>query len=231
MKEISGEKFMDITWLGHSSFKIRGKEGTVVTDPFDPKSVGLEWKTPKADVVTVSHGHHDHNNVEGVQASAGRSEKGIFVVEGPGEYEVQGIVVRGWSTFHDEVSGKKSGKNVVYLIEMERIKVLHLGDLGHELSAELLEDIGQVDVLLVPVGGVYTIDSKTAAKVSKAISPAYVVPMHYQVRGLAPEVFKDLTGVDEFLKEMDVEKGEPMEKLSVAMSSLPEDTQVVVLKL
>ena len=222
---------MDLQWLGHSSFKIKGKEGIVVTDPFNAKMVGLEWKNPKADVVTVSHGHEDHNYISGVKASSGREEKGLYVIDSPGEYEVQGIMVRGWGTDHDNSGGKNRGKNVIYLIEVDRMRVLHCGDLGHELSEELLEDIGQVDVLLIPVGGTYTLDGKTAAKVTKSISPGIVVPMHYQIPGLNQETFKELAGAEGFIKELGLEAGEPQEKLSLTVANLPEDTQVVLLKI
>ena len=222
---------MDITWLGHSSFRIKGREGVVVTDPFNPKMVGLEWKNPKADMVTVSHGHEDHNYVNGVKPTNGREDKGVYIIDGPGEYEVQGVMIRGWNTFHDNNDGEKRGTNVIYLIELDRLTVLHCGDLGHELSEELLEDIGQVDVMLIPVGGIYTMDGKTAAKVTKLISPAIVVPMHYQIPGLNPQGFNQLTGIGEFTKELGLEPGMPQEKLTVAVANLPEDTQLVVLKI
>lgn len=222
---------MDLTYLGHSSFKIRGKEGTVVTDPFDPQQVGLPWDPLKADIVTVSHQHPDHNYIKGVKPSADRESKGVLIIDGPGEYEANGIIVQGWQTWHDQEKGTQRGKNIVYLIEVERMRVLHCGDLGHELAEELIEEIGQVDVLLIPVGGIYTIDAKVAVKVTKAIGPSYVVPMHYQVANL--NLSQELSGVDVFLKEMEANGGvQPQDKLSVSPSTLPDDTpKVVVMKM
>lgn len=218
---------MNITYLGHSSFKLQGKEGTVVTDPFDPKSVGLDWKNPKADIVTLSHQHGDHNNIQGVKSANG--DKGIFIIDGPGEYEVSDVMIHGWATYHDGELGTKRGKNTIYSVELDRVRVLHCGDLGHELSENLIEEIGQVDVLLIPVGGHYTIDAKTAAKITKTLTPGIVIPMHYQTPGLNPDTFKDLTGADEFLKEMGTEGIEPQDKLNISQSNIPDDTQIVLL--
>jgi L-ascorbate metabolism protein UlaG (beta-lactamase superfamily) len=219
---------MEITYLGHASFKIRGKEGVVVMDPFDPAKVGLSWNKPKADVVTVSHEHDDHNNVAGVVNGGKRQE--IMVINGPGEYEVGGIMIRGWQTDHDDNKGQDRGRNTMYIIEMNRLTVLHCGDLEHELSQEMIEDIGEVDVMLVPVGGVYTIDAKTAIKVVKAVAPSYVVPMHYQIDENLPTLSQKLAGVDEFLKAWGKDGLEAQEKLVVSEGGLPEGTEVVLLK-
>jgi L-ascorbate metabolism protein UlaG (beta-lactamase superfamily) len=220
---------MNITYLGHSSFKLQGKDGTVVTDPFEPKNVGLNWNKVAADLVTVSHQHSDHNNLNGIKATKERDNRGTFIINGPGEYEVSNITVQGWATYHDEQSGTARGPNTIYLIELEKIKILHCGDLGHQLSEKIIEEIGQVDVLLIPVGGFYTIDANSAAKITKTISPSIVIPMHYQVFGLNPQVFEKLTGVEAFLKEMEVDT-QPLDKLIVSPPTLPENTQVVVLK-
>ncbi len=221
---------MDITWLGHSAFRLKGKQGVMVIDPFDPKKVGIAWSKQKADIVTVSHQHEDHNYLDGVGETDTRKEFGVFVIKGPGEYEAGGMFVQGWATFHDQTSGSERGKNTVYLIEVDRIRVLHLGDLGHQLSEKLIEEIGQVDVLLVPVGGVYTIGHEQAAKVVRAISPSYAIPMHYQINETTPALANKLEGLQEFLQEFGVSP-EPMEKLTVTEGSLPEDTQIVVLKI
>lgn len=222
---------MDINYLGHSSFKLKGKEGVVVTDPFNAEAVGLDWNKIKADVVTISHQHDDHNYVDGVKVSSQREKQGVFVIHGPGEYEASDIMVQGWSTWHDNQQGAERGPNVIYMVELDKIRILHLGDLGHEINQELKEDIGQVDVLMVPVGGKYTIDAKTAVKVAKSLSPSYVIPMHYNREGLKQDVFEGVSGVDEFLQEMGVDSNrEPVEKLSVSPSTLPEDTTAVVMK-
>lgn len=222
---------MEISYLGHSSFKLRGKEGTVVTDPFEPQSVGLSWNKTKADIVTVSHQHSDHNYLQGIKSLPNQEKSAPYVVKSPGEYEINNILIQGWSTYHDDQSGSQRGPNVIYLIEIERIHILHCGDLGHDLSENLIEEIGQVDVMLIPVGGYYTIDANIAVKIIKAVSPSIVIPMHYQVPGLNPEIFTKLAGVGDFLKEMGGNGSEPQDKLSVSSSALPDDTQVVVLKI
>src|SRR3989344_2417944 len=143
---------MDITYLGHSSFKLRGKGSIVVTDPFGPV-VGLPFpKHTTADIVTVSHDHEDHNAADLVEGNP-------FVVRGPGEYEIKGVGVVGLGVFHDDAGGTKRGKNTIYRIELDGISIVHLGDLGHELSSAQVDSLDGVDILLVPVGGVYTIDA------------------------------------------------------------------------
>ena len=222
---------MDITYLGHSSFKLRGKDGTVVTDPFEPDSVGLSWNKVKTDIVTVSHQHQDHNYTKGVEPTSARKDQGVYNISGPGEYEVSDILIQGWLTYHDNQLGSQRGPNIIYLIEIERIRILHCGDLGHELAENLIEEIGQVDAMLIPVGGHFTIDAATAAKITKAVSPSIVIPMHYQVPGLNSQISEHLAGPESFVKEMGAEGIEPLEKLSVSPSTLPEDTQVVVLNI
>src|SRR5579859_4501025 len=136
---------MDITWLGHGCFRLRGRSASVVTDPYPP-SLGLKLPRQEADMVTVSHPHPNHSHLPAVAKEA-------FVVEGPGEYEVSGITVVGVPTFHDSVSGAEHGRNTVYLIEVDDVRVCHLGDLGHRLGDAELGALGRVDVALVPVGG------------------------------------------------------------------------------
>lgn len=213
---------MDITFLGHSSFKIRGRLATLVTDPYDPKMVGLKYSRISAEIVTISHDHADHNQediVSGVKK----------VVDGPGEYEISGVSIIGIPTFHDDAKGKLRGKNTVYIIEIDGVKVVHLGDLGHELSEKELEEIGEVDVLMIPVGGEYTVGPSQAASIVRDIEPVIVLPMHYKMAGLNPKVFSNLSGVDSFLSEvgLTVEKAD---KLTLKKESLGEDHKVVVLE-
>ena len=168
---------MDIQYLGHSCFKLRGKAGSVVCDPYD-KSVGLKLPNLTGDITTVSHGHGDHSNSGAISGTARR--RTTFVIDEPGEYEVEKISVFGHQTFHDGKKGKERGENIVYAIEVDEVRTVHLGDLGHELSDKMLDELDGVDVLLVPVGGVYTIDAKQALKVIEAISPSIAIPMHYK---------------------------------------------------
>src|SRR3989344_5179085 len=151
---------MEINYLGHASFRLKGKNSTVITDPFNPEMVGLKMPKQLADMVTVSHQHPDHNYVEGVKAKGDQ----LLVFDAPGEYESKGIDIRAWRTFHDDQKGTTRGVNTVFQIVIEGVSVTHLGDLGHLLDDKIIEAIGETDVLMVPVGGYYTIDAVQAAK-------------------------------------------------------------------
>lgn len=211
---------MEIIWHGQASFKIKGKVASVIIDPFDPEAVGL--KLPKdltADSVLISHNHGDHNNHAAV------SEEAIKIT-GPGEYEVKGVQIVGVSTYHDTQQGAERGKNTVYNLIIEGLKIVHLGDLGHKLTEDQVQEIGDTDILLIPVGGVYTIDAKVATEVVSQLEPRIIIPMHYALPGLKYE----LAPVEDFLKEMGKENIEPQPKLSITKDKLPEEPQVVVLQ-
>lgn len=215
---------MDITYLGHSSFKIKTKTATVVMDPFDPKMVGLKYAGVEADIVTVSHNHKDHNRVDLV--------KGVKkVISGPGEYEVMGVSIIGISTFHDGEGGTLRGKNTVYVIETEGLTLVHLGDLGHDLSEKQLEELGDVDVLIIPIGGEYTIGSREAVKIVQNIEPNFIIPMHYRQEGLSKELFDKLAPVDTFLTEVGMTH-ELLPKFSIRKEDLIEEqnSKVIVLE-
>ncbi len=215
---------MEITALGLSSFKLRGKQATVVTDPFDSKAVGLKFpKNVEADVITVSHDHPDHNEVSAVGGKP-------FVIAGPGEYEIKGVMVIGVATFHDENQGADRGKNTIYRIEIDGVKVGHLGDLGHVLSSAQVDSLNGVDVLFVPVGGVYSLDPVKAAQVISDIEPHVVIPMHYNVEGLDVKTYGALSPVSAFLKQMNKEAVVPVSKLSVSKDKFAPEMQVVVLE-
>lgn len=208
---------MEINFLGHSCFRIKGKRAIILTDPYPP-DLGYSLGKPTARIVTVSHPHPSHSYVKGV----GGEPK---LVAGPGEYEISGVLILGITTFHDAEGGKKRGKNTIYLMEVDGVTVCHLGDLGQVLTAEQVEELDKVDVLLLPVGGVSTIDATMAAEVIRQVEPKVVVPMHYKT----PVLNRELGSVDKFLKEMGVEQTVPQPKLSLLPSSLPLSTQVVLL--
>jgi len=208
---------MEINWLGHSCFRIKGAHTTVITDPYSPNS-GYSLGKQTARIVTVSHQHPEHSYVSGV---AGEPRQ----VKGPGEYEIGGVMIIGMPTFHDGEKGKTKGKNTIYLIEIDDISVCHLGDLGHVLTAEQAEELGDIDVLLVPVGGVSTINASGAAEVVRQLEPKIVVPMHYKTLLLK----RELDPVDKFLSEMGVKEVTPQPKLTVTKANLPITTQVVLL--
>ena len=217
---------MIITYHGHSSYKLKGKGGAVVTDPFH-SYVGFNFPNVSADVVTVSHDHKDHCQVSQISGTSRR--KNPFVIDTPGEYEVGGISVFGVRTFHDESQGAERGPNTVFTVLLDDMRVCHLGDLGHELTAADMTKIGMVDILLCPVGGVFTIDPKAAVKIIKALEPSIVIPMHYKTASHDEKVFGEMSTVDEFLKEYGVEV-HTEEKLNIDRHRLPDETEVVVLK-
>lgn len=217
---------MQIVYLGHSSFKLKGKNGSVVTDPFSQGSVGFQFPSTSADIVTVSHQHDDHNAVALVKTTSRRERP--FLVTQPGEYEVGGISVFGVPTFHDDVAGALRGYNTVFTILLEGMRFCHLGDLGHSLTNEQVEAIGSVDVLFCPVGGIFTLDPNLAVKTIRQLEPAIVIPMHYKTAKHDASIFGELKTVEEFLHTYGVEV-EPVAKLELTSLKLPEETEVVVL--
>jgi L-ascorbate metabolism protein UlaG (beta-lactamase superfamily) len=210
---------MDIYFYGQACFKLKGKKASVFIDPYKEEFTGL--KLPKdlsADLAISTHDHDDHNNLAAITDS-------VIKIAGPGEYEVNGTSVTGIGAFHDKESGAQRGRNTIYNISIDGLNIVHLGDLGHKLTEEQIEELGATDVLLVPVGGVYTIDAKQASDVVSQIEPKIVIPMHYALPGLKFE----LDPLDNFLKEMGFESAEPLPKLSITKDKLPSELQVVVL--
>ena len=208
---------MEIVWLGHSCFRIRGKEATIVTDPFD-RTLGYPVRKPTASIVTVSHHHPQHSFLEGVAGSP-------KVISRPGEYEIANVFINGIATFHDADRGEHRGKNTVYLVQIEEVSICHLGDLGHVPTAEQSEQMSDTDILMVPVGGGATISAATAVEIISLLQPKLVIPMHFKT-----EVVKmDLEPLEHFLKEMGLKEVVSQPKLNVSKSSLPADTNVVVL--
>lgn len=209
---------MEITWLGHSCFKIKGKKVTVIMDPYD-YSIGYTLGEQKADIVTVSHSHPGHCFASGVSGSP-------KVISSPGEYDVSGVMVTGIKTFHDAVKGEERGKNIVYLIDIEDVRICHLGDLGHVLDAEKVSALSDVDILMVPVGGVSTIGASDAAEVARLLDSKIVIPMHYKTEALKFE----LDSLDKFRKEMGVKSDTlPEPRLMIGKSGLPQEAQVFVM--
>lgn len=221
--------FMQINWHGQSCFQIASSQGknnhvNIVTDPFDETS-GLRLPKLEADILLVTHSHSDHNNIKAV---FGFPPGGTpILVDGPGEYEIKEVFIQGISSFHDSSLGKERGQNTIYIIEVEEMKICHLGDFGQkELTEEQVEKIGEVDILMIPVGGVYTISAKEAVKVMSQIEPSITIPMHYQV----PRLRVKLDGLDKFLKIMGVKKIEPLPRLSIKKRDiLSEEAKIVVL--
>ncbi len=211
---------MEITYIGHSCFKIKGKDVTLVIDPYDPK-IGFKLPKLECDVLLTTHDHPDHHNLAGVSGYR-------FLIESAGEYEVSGVFVTGIQVFHDKKEGKERGLNTIYQIDIDGLTLLHLGDLGHELSKETLEKISDVDVLMIPVGGTYTIDAEEASEVISEIEPGIVIPMHYKDPASTDS---KLNTLEKFLHEMGVENSaKKQDKLKVSSKSdIPEETEVVIL--
>lgn len=215
-----------ITWAGQSCFQIsvsgsKDNQADIVIDPFDEK-IGLKLPNFSSDILLVSHDHHDHNNVKAVKGSP-------FLIQGAGEYEIKGIFVQGIDSFHDDSDGKERGGNTIYTIEAEGIRFCHLGDLGQkQLTDDQLDKIGTVDVLMIPVGGTYTISSAEAPKIIGQIDPKIVIPMHYEL----PKLNIELDDVNKFLKAMGKNSAESIDKLVVKLSTLPKEgqTEIIILK-
>lgn len=214
---------MKLQWLGHSSFRLEESTGTsVVTDPYH-SYIGIEMPCVTADVVTVSHKHDDHNNVEVVKGNP-------MIIDTVGSFDVKGIGILGIETYHDEVEGEKRGKNLIYKYRIDGIDVCHMGDVGEECTPELAEAIGPVNILLLPVGGEYTIDAETAKDYVDKLMPDMVIPMHYRTRG----VDLDIDKVDGFLRLFEDEVIEEVEDDNIEITRSQFDgefTRVVVLTL
>lgn len=173
----------------------------------------------EADITLVTHEHEDHNNWKEIKGQA-------FLIKNPGEYEIKDVFIRGISSFHDDSQGKERGKNTIYIVEAEGLKVCHLGDLGQgELSASQVEKIGNIDILFVPVGGVYTIDAKAAAKIVRQIEPRMVVPMHYAL----PKLKYSLAKADDFFHTLGIKNVESQAKLALKARDLSGDEMKVIM--
>lgn len=216
---------MEIKYLGHSSFQIKTKTARIITDPFDSAMVGMKYPKVEADIVTVSHDHLDHNSSAQVTGNP-------LILNWPGEFEKNSVRIFGYQTFHDAEEGAQRGENVMYKFETEDISVLHCGDLGHKLLTEFVDKIESVDIMMVPVGGFYTIDAAQAVSLIKQIEPSVIIPMHYGHGALNQEGFGQLQGVEEFMKQMGITEFEPVDKYVVKREDLQaENTKVVVMSI
>lgn len=217
---------MKISWAGQSCFKIvitkkRGETITLVIDPFEEK-LGIKPPSGSADILLVTHNHYDHNNIKSIKGD-------YFLIDGPGEYEIKRVYIVGVPSYHDDSEGKERGENTIYTIEAEGIKLCHLGDLGQKQLTDLqVEKIGNIDILMVPVGGNYTISAHDAQNIISQIEPKIIIPMHYKIPGI---IKVKLDGLEKFFKVMGQNSIEPQSKFSVKKESLPkEKTEIVLLK-
>jgi len=224
---------MQIIWRGQSCFQIitnynKNEQVFIVVDPFSEK-IGLKVPKMEADILLVTHNHPDHNNIKAVSSRNGQQSP--FLVSGPGEYEIKEIYIQGIFSWHDDKNGKERGENTIYTIEAEDLKLCHLGDLGQkELTEEQLEKIGEVDILMIPIGGTYTISTKEALKIMSQIEPKITIPMHYHLPKLISSGGR-LDDLDKFLKMLGIKKIEPQPKLTIKKKDLSGDeAKIVVLK-
>jgi L-ascorbate metabolism protein UlaG (beta-lactamase superfamily) len=208
---------MEITWYGHACFRLKSRGATVVTDPYD-KTLGLPLPHPKADIVTVSHNTPHHNYVAGVKGD-------FMVINSPGEYEIKGVFVTGIHMTSPK-NAKSPTQNKVFVIYMEDINLCHLGDLAYVPTQKQVEDMGNIDVLLIPVGGQNALNAAQAAEVISLIEPYIVIPMHYKLPGLTIK----LDPASKFLKEMGITKADTVDTLKLTRTNFTEETQVVLLE-
>ena len=208
---------MTITWFGHSCFRLESRDASLLIDPFSPE-IGLRPPKIKDNIVLVTHEHYDHSNTEGLA-------EGSFLIKGPGEYEANGIFIKGIQSFHDNEGGAKRGLNAIYVIKMEELSLVHLGDLGQAgLTEEQVEKIGEADILMIPIGGTYTINYKEALGVIRQIEPKIVIPMHYKIQGLKIE----LDGPEKFLKEMSLTPEKAEKSWKIQKKNLPVEEMKLV---
>lgn len=215
---------MQIQYYGHSCFKITTKPGGRATEDitlfFDPfgKELGIRPPQGQADVIFVSHAHADHNNISAIKGDP-------VIIETPGEYAVKGINVVGVDSFHDNEEGLLRGRSTIYILEVEELKICHLGDLGSDLTGKQLEEIDGVDILFVPVGGNYTIDAKKAAELVRKIEPAIIIPMHYKTAGSTAEIEDE----SKFCSEMGNCPKEKITKFNIKKKDLEDKKMEIVL--
>ena len=219
---------MDITWLGHSCFQVRGKNVTLVTDPYSPQ-YGDTSRLSKtnASIVTVSHNSPGHNYVEGV--SGGKAPR---VVRGPGEYEISDVLITGVASYHDNKHGQEQGRNTIYIIHIDDIVICHLGDLGHTLQEEQLEEVADADVLLLPIGGEHSINVSQAVEIIGQVEPRIVIPMHYRPLATDEASEEQANPLDKFCREMGVDKNTVLPKLTLTRTTLtnaPSELQILLL--
>jgi L-ascorbate metabolism protein UlaG (beta-lactamase superfamily) len=212
---------MKVKYLGHATFVITSNKGVrIITDPYETTpDLTYGEITESADIVTVSHKHFDHGNVAAVRGNP-------VVINRAGRSEAKGIEFNGIASYHDEAGGSLRGDNIIFCLELDGVRVCHLGDLGHRLDDKQLKEIGSVDVLLIPVGGVYTIDAKVATEVCDQLKPRVIIPMHYRTdRGLA-----GISGVEGFLSGKANVSRPDSSQAEFKPGELPATGQIIVLK-
>ena len=211
---------MEITWYGHSCFRLTERNyATVVTDPFDHKVVGYDALKLKAEIVTVSHDAPGHSNVDAVKGTT-------HVLTGAGEFEIGGVFITAVQTVGAGKKSKEKTRNTLYVFDYDGITVAHMGDMQDTPTQSEVEALGTINVLLVPVGGGSSLNAAKAAEIVSMLEPNLVIPMHYST----PDAKVSLDSLNKFLKEMGLSKLEAQPSLKITRSGLPDETKVVVLE-
>ena len=215
---------MKIKWYGHSSFLITSNDGTkIITDPYEPQcydgAIAYGAINDIADIAASSHDHADHGYIKGLKGSP-------EVVTKEGEIRIKGVTIKGMKAYHDEEKGSQRGAIVIFKFLVDGISICHLGDLGEMLSDEQIRELKPVDILLIPIGGLFTIDSKAATNLIEMINPRIIIPMHYKTEKCG----FPLAGVDDFLKGKKNIKKTGTSEIELAKTSLPAQPEIVVLE-
>lgn len=211
---------LQIRWHGHACFEITNNR-TIVTDPHDGRSIGIPTPNVAADIILVSHDHYDHNSVKSVQ------KEGSKIVTDERKRTIDDVHIMGFESFHDTEQGAKRGKNIIFKFEIDDITFCHLGDLGHPLDEKTIQQIADVDILFIPIGGTYTIDSDEAWKIVSEIKPKIVVPMHYKIEGLSLPI----TGVEPFLEKPDYKVIKVGNEIDIEKEDFPTEPEIWVFTL
>lgn len=206
---------LQIRWHGHACWEITN-DITLVTDPHDGKSIGIPAPNVMGDIILVSHDHYDHNSVKSVEKEDSK------VVTDERKRNISNVEIFGISSFHDEDMGAKRGSNIIYRFTMDGIKFCHLGDLGHDLDEEVVQKIGDVDILFVPIGGTFTVDDKQAWNVINKIKPKIIIPMHYKIGGLSLPI----AGIDPFLEKNKYKIFKVGNEIDIEKEDLPSEPEI-----
>ena len=206
---------LQIRWHGHACWEITDNI-TLVTDPHDGKSIGIPAPNVTGDIILVSHDHYDHNSVKTVE------KEGSKVVTDERKRTIQGIEIQGIPSYHDEEKGAKRGKNIIFKFTMDGIRFCHLGDLGHEIDEEIVQKIGEIDILFIPIGGTFTIDSDQAWNVINMVKPKIIIPMHYKIGGLSLPI----TGIDSFLEQSKYKVIPVGNEIEIEKEDLPSEPEI-----
>ena len=210
---------MTISWLGQACVVLKSDSATLVIDPYSPQRVGIPLPSLEAQVLLISHQHEDHNNTNGVKGKP-------FIINEPGEYDVSGFSIRAIPSFHDEEQGKTRGENLIFLLNAGGFHLAHFGDFGQSvLTPEQLDVLGEIDVAFLPVGGFFTIDGQKAAKIVGQLEPKVVIPMHYQIPGLA---VSELAGPEGFFDALGKKPDRVLDSWNIKANDLPQEGTALI---